>query len=501
MFLALNNVARFHHQEQVFHQSVHPLLAPLFDPSGGRSGLVIAYGATNAGKTHTVLGPPRQHQEGLLPRTLAAVYERMENSVREVEAAGVDDKPRFCLHMRVAEVYNNHAYDLLFEGDQVRARALKVRQDGTGRSRVEGLSRHTPLTMEGALELVRRATDRRQTSATRLNAKSSRGHTIWMMELEQVSDEGGPEKEEGDDRVDSACDTSFSRRRPPKRGGVANTSSVACPRLWIVDMAGSERIDRAVSDSIEASHINRDHTALFTVLQKTSTNAQHVSFRDRTLTFILMDMLLRETAVPAVTTLPASDRSGGGGSGGLGRKSIVSPRSACVMVVNVHPASSEFSETQKVLDNAILSMNAKPVVGTAGPPCANNGTYGLDGHYIAKRQKIDTATGRDPDTPSVRSCMVASVSSAQGQPERMSFVPWSERVRPGEPVDSRRMAELEAEVVRLKEMIRECEDREARIEQEAIDETRIPLIVAIEKLEVRQDRQMCVSVMVEWTIR
>ena len=53
-------------------------MASLFE-SPARSGTLVAYGATNAGKTHTIMGA--YDNEGVLPLSLASLYRRMQETL------------------------------------------------------------------------------------------------------------------------------------------------------------------------------------------------------------------------------------------------------------------------------------------------------------------------------------------------------------------------------------------------------------------------------------
>lgn len=465
-------------QEVTFAETVEPLLTPLLDLSGGRSGLVIAYGATNAGKTHTIVGGgvnSEPNNEGILPRTLAAVYAMVaspssstlptsadENRERDNEAssaswaARTDDgeisvgaaaaaattttntetrqdpvKVALCsrnltIHMRVVEVYNNQAYDLLTDACDVRAQpALVLKQLPGGRDEIKGLSDHVPADLQAALRLVRRARDRAETARTALNASSSRGHTIWMIELQEsdAGSRGGSSSGRGAGG-NGGADASCSRRA--RKGRVAPN-----PRLWIVDLAGSERSERAGSNTGEASHINKDHSALFWCLNQTASNRRYVSFRARTLTRMLMDMLTRETAAAGASSAGATgDALAASSSSSVASSRVTGLTPPCVMIVNVHPAASEYWETQQVLQNAVLSINTKPIADARFRPMYSNNTrYGWNGHFIrggagggggcraAKRQRT-SAAGRasGPGTPAFRSTSSTVVSA-----RRVSF--------------------------------------------------------------------------------
>lgn len=61
-------------------------------------------------------------------------------------------------------------------------------------------------------------------------------------------------------------------------------------RLWLIDLAGSERVGRTEADGDrlrEAQFINRSLSALGDCIHALATHAQHVPFRNSKLTYLL----------------------------------------------------------------------------------------------------------------------------------------------------------------------------------------------------------------------
>lgn len=429
-------------QESVFEETAKPLVEGMF-AEVGKSGLVMAYGATNAGKTHTIVGAG--DKDGLLPRALAAVYQRVGEA--HGGGCGVDEggalPPRVSL--RVVEIYTNKAYDLLRDGPDRRQQPLSFKQLQEGEDKIEGLSDHHPPDLAAALGLVRQARDRAQISATALNATSSRGHTVWMIELEGRDDARVAAAAGGSSRV-------FPRPAPRN------------PKLWIVDLAGSERIHRSMSNCRETFNINSDISDLFRCFKQVEAGDQHVTYRTRTLTRMLKRMLVREAG-------------------------SASPRMRCVMVISVNPAESEYGETEKVLKNALISMKARvveerPRVGHG----TESATYGLNGHLISKRLKSSHRES-EGDGPAAR----APSASGRGPERKLAL---AIRPRGGSAgtfhasalqeeqaivIDEqgREIARLEGEVARLQE---EAEE----VQEEAWHQAQAELFPQIDSLEVRE---------------
>ena len=271
------------------------------------------------------------------------------------------------------EVYKNKAYDLLRDSAD-RHRALSFKQTAAG-DEIVGLSDHYPADLPAALDLVKRAQTRAPVAATALNATSSRGHTIWMIELQQRSKE----------KDFSHAAVGVGGSRPATRRGAAQW-----PMLRIVDLAGSERIKRSLSHTNETMHINMDITKLFTCFNQVEAGSQHVSWRGRIITRLLKSMLVRsaDTGYPGNRLGWRGSGSGAGEEGGGAKTAFFSSsmHRSCIMIINVNPAASEYSETEKVLLNALISSKARPVEERALSGGAGSSMYGMDGHLI-KRQK------------------------------------------------------------------------------------------------------------------
>ena len=81
---------------------------PLIDDliQNNKSGLILTYGMTNAGKTFTVLGTP--DKPGILPRTLKALLEY--NEQKNIKDNNNIYNNFYC---NFVEIYNEDAFDLL----------------------------------------------------------------------------------------------------------------------------------------------------------------------------------------------------------------------------------------------------------------------------------------------------------------------------------------------------------------------------------------------------
>lgn len=228
-------------QAEVAASVCEPAVRSLFEE--GKNSLIFAYGITNAGKTHTVIGTAQD--PGLIPRALEMV-------VRGKSEAATT-KCNFY------EIYNENIYDLLTDSFKNKPRVpLKIRQDGNSVLVSELTSRKISSFDEGK-GLLELGMSNRRSADTGVNATSSRSHSIFTIHLEQ------PEQ--------SSASITF------------------------VDLAGAERQQRTRTEGErlkEASHINCSLMTLSRCLETMKVNQLKgkndiIPFRDCKLTRIFSE--------------------------------------------------------------------------------------------------------------------------------------------------------------------------------------------------------------------
>ena len=232
-------------QGDVFLQAAHPLFERFV---GGDSSVFLAYGMTNAGKTHTIQG--NKEKPGIMPLLVQEVLRHM---------AGSSD---WDLNISMLEIYQEKIYDLLSE--KKKKEKLSIR-DGNGRVEVMGLSQHPISSADQAIDLMDAATSRRSITKTHLNNGSSRSHAVYSLTLSRYI--GGRE-----------------------------TKS----EFQVVDLAGAERGKRTngtTSQQREANNINMSLMQLWRCLQAMGRRGHApsdiVPFRESKLTHLLMPLLGR----------------------------------------------------------------------------------------------------------------------------------------------------------------------------------------------------------------
>jgi hypothetical protein len=126
-------------QDEVYGFCVDPLMDRFVQ---GENSVLIAYGMTNAGKTHTIQGTAQD--PGSLPRLVQEIFKR-------------DDISSICdLQLSILEVYQEDIFDLLSKKKE----KLKIR-DGSGKIEIAKLSSHKITSPLEAIKLMDTASQNR----------------------------------------------------------------------------------------------------------------------------------------------------------------------------------------------------------------------------------------------------------------------------------------------------------------------------------------------------
>ncbi|KAM5310212.1 kinesin-like protein KIF18B [Glossophaga mutica] len=235
-------------QQDVFQHTTHSILDSFLQ---GYNCSVFAYGATGAGKTHTMLG--REGDPGIMYLTTMELYRRLE---------ACQEEKRFEVLISYQEVYNEQIHDLLEPKGP-----LAIREDPDKGVVVQGLSFHQPASAEQLLEMLTRGNRNRTQHPTDANATSSRSHAIFQIFVKQQ------------DRVPGL------------------TQALRVAKMSLIDLAGSERASstHAKGERLrEGANINRSLLALINVLNALADakgRKSHVPYRDSKLTRLLKDSI------------------------------------------------------------------------------------------------------------------------------------------------------------------------------------------------------------------
>ncbi|CAB0003845.1 unnamed protein product [Nesidiocoris tenuis] len=230
--------------EQVYDLTTRGLVR---DVLLGFNATVFAYGATGAGKTHTMVGTAAE--PGIMVRALNDLF---------TSIAG--NEPPHQVKLSYLELYNENIRDLLNPS----AGFLELREDsGPLRSpTVSGLTEIEATSISEVMGLLLRGNKERTVEPTAANRTSSRSHALLSVTVTQS---------EADE----------------KRTG----------RLYMLDLAGSERASVTKNRGkrlVEGAHINRSLLALGNVINALSgagSGSRYVNYRDSKLTRLLRNAL------------------------------------------------------------------------------------------------------------------------------------------------------------------------------------------------------------------
>ncbi|XP_010120938.1 PREDICTED: kinesin-like protein KIF18A [Chlamydotis macqueenii] len=212
---------------------------------------VLAYGATGAGKTHTMLGSPED--PGVMYLTMMALYNCMDQ-IKEDKICNVA--------VSYLEVYNEQIRDLL-----VNSGPLAVREDAQKGVVVQGLTLHQPKSAEEILQMLDYGNKNRTQHPTDVNSSSSRSHAVFQIYL----------------------------RQQDKTASINQNVRIA--KMSLIDLAGSERASATSAKGArfrEGTNINRSLLALGNVinaLANPKSKKQHIPYRNSKLTRLLKDSL------------------------------------------------------------------------------------------------------------------------------------------------------------------------------------------------------------------
>lgn len=163
--------------------------------------------------------------------------------------------------------------------------AITIREDAKGRIILTGLHQVTINSFEDLLDALNFGSSIRQTDSTAINAKSSRSHAVFSLNLVQRKSQANmPSPQE-------------KRMSMPVDGLYGSESSVTVDsKLHFVDLAGSERLKNTGASGERAKEgisINAGLASLGKVISQLSSRqaGAHVSYRDSKLTRILQDSL------------------------------------------------------------------------------------------------------------------------------------------------------------------------------------------------------------------
>ncbi|KAG8297617.1 hypothetical protein J6590_031660 [Homalodisca vitripennis] len=206
---------------------------------------VFVYGATGAGKTHTMLG--NKENPGITFLTMTELYKQVEQlkATKDVE-----------IGITYLEVYNENVQDLINPSGP-----MHLRDDSNGGVLVAGMKVEKILCSEQLFQLLQRGNSNRTQHPTDANAESSRSHAVFQVYVKIQNKVSGEMK---------------------------------ISKLSMIDLAGSERGSATGCVGArfkEGSNINKSLLALGNCINNLADGLRHIPYRDSKLTRLLKDSL------------------------------------------------------------------------------------------------------------------------------------------------------------------------------------------------------------------
>ncbi|KAF1944480.1 kinesin family protein-like protein [Clathrospora elynae] len=270
---------------------------------------ILAYGQSGAGKSYTMgtTGPRDQADVdimGIIPRAAALLFEKLEGPNPRAVSSGIRAPSRLSgmhnlsakalasknwqLRATYVEIYNETLRDLLLpDNAPLNERPqVNIREDRDGRILLTGLTQIPINSVEDMLGALNHGSSIRQTDATAVNAKSSRSHAVFSLNLVQKKTSSTP------------LSNREKRRSVPVEmmSGSSESWVTVDSKLHFVDLAGSERLKNTGAQGERAKEgisINAGLASLGKVISQLSARSQggYVSYRDSKLTRLLQDSL------------------------------------------------------------------------------------------------------------------------------------------------------------------------------------------------------------------
>ncbi|GCB19106.1 chromosome-associated kinesin KIF4B [Aspergillus awamori] len=274
---------------------------------------ILAYGQSGAGKSYTMgtSGPSEQSDPrsmGIIPRAAQLLFEKLEGPAKPNRNSGTglrtpsrysvgsassfgkaSVEKNWQLKATYVEIYNEQLRDLLVpesthQGDRG---TVTIREDAKGRIILTGLHQVNINSYEDLMGALSFGSSIRQTDSTAINAKSSRSHAVFSLNLVQRKASNG---------VMSPTPKDKRMSMPVEMMSGSDASVMVDSKLHFVDLAGSERLKNTGASGERAKEgisINAGLAALGKVISQLSSRqaGAHVSYRDSKLTRLLQDSL------------------------------------------------------------------------------------------------------------------------------------------------------------------------------------------------------------------
>merc|ERR1719150_2371920 len=254
--------------EQIYNDIGFALVEGVLE---GYNGTIFAYGQTGCGKSFSMQGiNDPATQRGIIPRAFEQIFEAIDTS----------ENMKYLVHASYLEIYNEEIRDLL--GNDIKKK-LDLKEHPDQGVYVQNISLHAVQSTQECEDLMEKGWGNRATGATKMNADSSRSHSIFTINIEMMAT------------------------------GAGDSSHIRKGKLNLVDLAGSERQSKteATGDRLkEATKINLSLSALGNVISAlVDGRSQHIPYRDSKLTRLLQDSLGGNTKTMMIACLSPADNN------------------------------------------------------------------------------------------------------------------------------------------------------------------------------------------------
>ncbi|GAM24679.1 hypothetical protein SAMD00019534_078540 [Acytostelium subglobosum LB1] len=239
---------QFATQKEVYENTTRDVITSIMN---GYNATVFAYGATGAGKTHTMIGNERSGP-GVMVLTMRDLFEALDK-----QASGTK---KYKISMSYMEIYNETIHDLFVP----ESKSLGLREDAKGQVVVADLTERFPTSADEVFKWLEMGNANRKQSPTMVNQQSSRSHAILQVYIRHQE-------------------------------SLANGGGVNCGKLSLIDLAGSERAARTLNRGVrlvEGANINKSLLSLGNCINALCGRpGAYVPYRDSKLTRLLKDSL------------------------------------------------------------------------------------------------------------------------------------------------------------------------------------------------------------------
>lgn len=202
---------------------------------------------------------------GIIPRAIFDFFAYMN---KQIDTEG----SQFKIQMNYFEIYMECLNNLLADREDVSAENLKI-----SNKKVLNAEPVTVYTPEDIFRYIQIAQERVHFGSTNMNDRSSRSHTILVLQYKQINKD----------------------------------NSMKSAKLNLVDLAGSEKIAKTGATGIlleQAKKINLSLTQLGLVIQKLSDGQDHIPYRNSKLTHLLCESLGGNSKTTLICTCRRSER-------------------------------------------------------------------------------------------------------------------------------------------------------------------------------------------------